>query len=185
MKGGRHVSDKGPLKDGMPTSAADLAARFREHQQGRDLKRNIAMQAHQQLNPKIQSGIRKLHRASHAVALQDSEGTDHFDHVQRSTQFAKASSKLIRASFGMQLSSAVAKEWLLLKARKQDAVAQIMITIVMGLIVGFLFFQLPSEFDRAFDRTGVILNVTLLSATAVFNVVPVLIGDREVRLMRY
>jgi hypothetical protein len=53
-------------------------------------------------------------------------------------------------------------------------------TLMMGLLTGFLFFQMPATFDRAFDRTGVALLVTLLSAVGVFNVVPLLMDDREV-----
>ena len=64
-----------------------------------------------------------------------------------------------------------------------DALTQIMVvrsTLMMGLLVGFLFFQMPATYDRAFDRTGVALLVTLLSAVGVFNVVPLLMGDRNV-----
>lgn len=110
--------------------------------------------------------------------------TDHFDNRQRSPEFEKAQARLIVTPFTTQLRAATAKEWTLLLTRKTDAAMALGSTVLMGLCLGFLFFQLPEEFNRAFDRTGVILMVTLLSAIGVFTVVPVMLGDREASCTR-
>ena len=48
----------------------------------------------------------------------------------------------------------------------------------MAFILGLLFLDLGN--DQAFERTGVVLYITMFCAVGVFNVVPILMGDREV-----
>lgn len=181
MQGGRHMAETGPRPEGAPGSAAELAARFREHALGKRLQSDLRSQAHMQLNPKITEAVRNQQKASAADDAEWVKPTDRFDNVQRSVEFAKATDRLIIASFGMQLSAAIRREVFLVKARMSDTISGLIMTVILGLIIGFLFFQLPVEFDRLFDRLGVILELTTLSAVGVFNVVPMIMNDRDVR----
>jgi hypothetical protein len=182
MKGGSHMADAGLRQEGAPVSAADLAARFRAHKLGVKLQHDISSQKHQELNPEIEVAVQRVHRASTIADVGTPKATDHFDHVQRSVEYARSEDKLIIASFGTQLRATIQREFILLVARKKHVQSQLVVMVVLGLIAGFLWFQIPPEFSRAFDRTGVILNVSMLAATGVFSTVPLLITDRNVSI---
>lgn len=53
LRGGRHMSDTEPRKPGAPTSAADLAARFKAHRLGQQVADAVSGQAHLNLSPTV------------------------------------------------------------------------------------------------------------------------------------
>ena len=103
-----------------------------------------------------------------------------FEKRERSTEFAAGQTKLIVAPFSAQLSIAVSREWKLFMARFADAKTTVSRSVMMNIIVGTLYIDIPNQFDRAFEKTAVIQTVTMLAASAVFAQVPMLLGDRGV-----
>jgi hypothetical protein len=81
------VSETGDRRPGQPESAADLAARFRQHKLGQKLLEDVRTQAHWKLNPYIARAMELHHRKSVVGATEgddaDWSATDLFSNRQR------------------------------------------------------------------------------------------------------